>query len=61
MILFLILQRMRSKIMQEYTARQQDKIYLDNKKEFQYLHEKLAYIKRLVDQYDSNAISSNAK
>lgn len=53
-------QRMKSKIMQEYAARQQDKTYVDNKKEFLYLHEKLSHIKGLVTQYDQNAISSSA-
>jgi hypothetical protein len=51
---------MKSKIMQEYAARQQDKKYVENKKEFQYLHEKLAHIKGLVTQYDQNAISSSS-
>jgi len=44
--------RMKSKIMQEYAARQSDHGYSEQKKELQYLHMKLAHIKGLVTKYD---------
>ncbi len=38
--------------MKEYTENKQDTNFLKAKEEFQYLHEKLAYIKKLVGDYD---------
>ena len=44
-------QRMKSKIMQEY-GRQRDQGYPEMRREYQYLHLKLAHIKGLVTKYD---------
>ena len=52
---------MKSKITNEYVARNRDKAYVENKKKLQYLHEKLSHIKTLVHQYDKNATSLAAK
>ena len=39
--------------MQEYAALKQDRRYAEAKQELGYLHEKLAHIKRLVNEYDA--------
>lgn len=37
----------------KYEATQQDRNYLEKKKRYNYLFEKLAHIKRLVREYDA--------
>ncbi len=49
---FFLFQKLKEKIMNEYAENKQDTNFLKAKEEFQYLHEKLAYIKKLVSDYD---------
>ncbi len=46
------MQYLKAKITKEYTAKKQSMSFAKDKEEFQYLHEKLAYIKKLVSDYD---------
>ena len=39
--------------MKEYQENKQDRKYIKAKSEFQYLHEKLAHIKKIVHDYDT--------
>lgn len=45
--------RLKSKIVQEYAMNKKDSKYVKAREEFQYLHEKLAHIKKLVHAYDT--------
>ncbi len=45
-------QNMKQRIVSEYAATHQESTYVEAKEEFQYLHEKLAFIKKLVGDYD---------
>ena len=47
------------KIYEEYNASQKDPNYIRTRKEFQYLHEKLAPIKTLVHQYDTKTLNNS--
>lgn len=51
--LFLFQQKIKEQIVNEYYANKRDKKYQDSRQKFQYLHEKLSHIKRLVADYDS--------
>ena len=46
------LQKLKKIIQREYKENKQDRNYTEAKQEFQYLHEKLAHIKKLVHSYD---------
>ena len=50
---------MKSKIMQEY-GRQRDEGFVEMKREYQYLHMKLAHIKALVTKYDEMQVQIRA-
>ena len=56
---FLPFQKMKSKIMQEY-GRQRDQGFAEMKREYQYLHMKLAHIKALVTKYDEMQVQIRA-
>ncbi|CAL1299420.1 unnamed protein product [Larinioides sclopetarius] len=45
--------KIKGKIFKEYRAYQQDPNYIEALKKFNFLHRKLAYIKRLVTEYDN--------
>ncbi|GFY75383.1 RNA polymerase II elongation factor ELL2 [Trichonephila inaurata madagascariensis] len=45
--------KIKGKIYKEYRAYQQDPSYIEALKKFNFLHNKLAYIKRLVSEYDN--------
>ncbi|GFR29082.1 RNA polymerase II elongation factor ELL2 [Trichonephila clavata] len=45
--------KIKGKIYKEYRAYQQDPNYIEALKKFNFLHNKLAYIKRLVSEYDN--------
>lgn len=47
----------RARILREYEATQQDHDFQRKKKRYNYLHEKLTHIKRLVREYDANTHS----
>ncbi|XP_045131756.1 RNA polymerase II elongation factor ELL-like isoform X2 [Portunus trituberculatus] len=47
----------RSRILRQYEATQQDHDFQKKKKRYNYLHEKLTHIKRLVRDYDANTHS----
>jgi RNA polymerase II elongation factor ELL len=51
------LQAIKDQIVEEYRENKRDLKFQDSKNRFQYLHEKLSYIKRLVLEYDSAAAS----
>ncbi|KAG8236073.1 hypothetical protein J437_LFUL011997 [Ladona fulva] len=44
----------KDQIVREYQENKRDQQYPEAKKKFQYLHEKLSHIKRLVLEYDSS-------
>lgn len=46
-------QQIKSQIVHEYKVNQRDAKYREAKRRFQHLHEKLAYIKRLVLEWDT--------
>lgn len=46
-------QTIRARILEQYEATQQDHDFQRKKKRYNYLHEKLTHIKRLVRDYDS--------
>ena len=48
------------KIMREYQMNKQDRKYIEAKYEFQYLHDKLAHVKKLVHAYDVRNAASNS-
>lgn len=43
----------------EYKAQKSDPKYGDQKKKFEYLHQKLGFIKKLILDYDNVHISTN--
>ena len=45
---------MKAKIVVEYEKNKKDQTYQEARSNFQYLHEKLAHIKKLVHDYDTN-------
>ena len=55
------LQNIKNKILTEYTNLRQDPKYQEQKKRCDYLHKKLAYIKKLIATYDNmDKLSSSA-
>ena len=44
---------MKARILQEYEKNKGDGVYQEARSSFQYLHEKLAHIKKLVHDYDT--------
>ena len=48
-----LFQNVKARILQEYERNKQDKTYQDARSNFQYLHEKLAHIKKLVHDFDT--------
>jgi len=48
--------RVQAQIVSEYAKNKQDADYQNARHQFQYLHEKLAHIKLLVHNYDTNAV-----
>lgn len=48
-----LFQTIRAQILREYEATQQDRNFQEKKKRYNYLHEKLAHIKKLVREYDT--------
>lgn len=47
----------KARILQEYERNKQDRMYQDARNNFQYLHEKLAHIKKLVHDYDTARVA----
>ena len=45
---------MKARIVLEYEKNKKDETYQEARSNFQYLHEKLAHIKKLVHDYDTN-------
>lgn len=56
-LMIIFLQTIRTRILRQYEATQQDHDYQKKKKRYNYLHEKLTHIKRLVRDYDANTHS----
>lgn len=52
--------RIKDQIVQEYFANKKDAKLNESKKRFQYLHEKLSHIKKLVQEYDTSIQKGNA-
>lgn len=52
--------RIKEQIVQEYYANKKDAKLNESKKRFQYLHDKLSHIKKLVADYDSTTQKGNA-
>lgn len=50
---FLSFQETREQIFREYKETKQDRVYQQMKERFDYLHNKLSHIKRLILEYDS--------
>jgi RNA polymerase II elongation factor ELL len=46
------LQKIKNQILEEYQESKKDRQHYEARKRFQYLHEKLSHIKRLVVEYD---------
>lgn len=62
-VTFFWLQETREQIYREYKATKQNPVYQQMKERFDYLHNKLSHIKRLILEYDSenaNRMSTNA-
>ncbi|CAN8005395.1 unnamed protein product [Ixodes hexagonus] len=51
--------RIKQQIMREYEENKRDQRYQQTRRKFQYLHDKLAHIKRLVVDYDSRPVKSS--
>ena len=52
-----LLQEIKNQIVREYQENKRDLKFQEHKRRFQYLHEKLSHIKRLVLEYDSAVAS----
>ena len=48
---------MKHRIVEEYEKNKRNQTYQEARSNFQYLHEKLAHIKKLVHDYDTNNLS----
>ena len=48
-----LFQNVKARILQEYEKNKGDGVYQEARSSFQYLHEKLAHIKKLVHDYDT--------
>ena len=53
-----LFQNVKARILQEYERNKQDKVYQEARSNFQYLHEKLAHIKKLVHDFDTAKVAS---
>ncbi len=53
-------QKLKMQIWDEYNRNKNDSEYLRTRREFQYLHDKLAHIKMLVHEYDTKALTTEA-
>ena len=53
-------QNVKARILQEYEKNKKDVVYQEARSSFQYLHEKLAHIKKLVHEYDTRQPGSGA-
>ncbi|KAL5005257.1 hypothetical protein ScPMuIL_018713 [Solemya velum] len=51
---------LKNRIRMEYKAQKSDPKYVDQKKKFEYLHQKLGFIKKLILDYDSVHVSANS-
>ena len=54
-----IFQRMAAKVQKEYQATKGRKEFIAMRQEFEYLHEKMAHIKLLVQEYDKTRVVTN--
>ncbi|EFN89784.1 RNA polymerase II elongation factor ELL2 [Harpegnathos saltator] len=54
-------QRLKQQIMAEYQEKKNDPIHLEAKKQFNYLHNKLAHIKKLVQDFDTQNFNENVE
>ena len=54
-----IFQRMAAKVQKEYQATKGRKEFIAMRQEFEYLHEKMAHIKLLVQEYDKSRVVTN--
>ena len=54
-----IFQRMAAKVQKEYQATKGRKEFIAMGQEFEYLHEKMAHIKLLVQEYDKTRVITN--
>ena len=50
-------QNVKHRIVEEYEKNKRNQTYQEARSNFQYLHEKLAHIKKLVHDYDTNNLS----
>jgi RNA polymerase II elongation factor ELL len=48
-------ENLKNRIRQEYKYQKDDNKYMEQKKRFEYLHEKLGNIKRLILEYDNSS------
>ena len=55
----IIFQRMAAKVQKEYQATKGRKEFIAMRQEFEYLHEKMAHIKLLVQEYDKTRVVTN--
>lgn len=56
----LIFQDIKKQIVRDYKENQRDGEYQKGKRRFQYLHDKLSHIKRLVLEYDQGVEAGHA-
>lgn len=49
-------QELKKQIVKEYNQKKEDMEHQQQKKRFQYLHDKLSHIKRLVQDYDQSLV-----
>ncbi|XP_032668423.1 RNA polymerase II elongation factor Ell isoform X2 [Odontomachus brunneus] len=54
-------QRLKHQMMVEYQEKKRDPVHTEAKKQFNYLHHKLAHIKQLVHEFDSHNFNENAE
>ena len=53
-----LFQDVKAQIYVEYEKNKEDRVYQDARANFQYLHEKLAHIKKLVHDYDTAGVAA---
>lgn len=58
-LIFFLIQAIERQIIAEYIATKNDPNHVKSKKRFNYLHDKLSHIKRLVLEYDTQYLLTN--
>ena len=51
-----VFQKVQAEVMEEYAKNREDAVYQNARRQFKYLHEKLAHIKMLVHNYDTDGL-----